>query len=82
MVFFDEKVINQLLEAFNRRELAPLLKLFSDDLKLHCPGPHPAAGDYYGRDGLLEFWRKQIERAKSALEKFPALISLPQETSL
>lgn len=67
MAFFDEKVIDQLLEAFNRRELAPVLKLFAEDMKLHCPGQHPAAGDYHGRDGLLEFWRKQIELSQDSL---------------
>ncbi len=68
MVFFDDVVIGQLVEAFNRREFAPVLKLFSEDLKLHCSGQHPAAGDYFGRDGLLEFWRKQIELSRNTLQ--------------
>ena len=61
MVYLDEKVIQQLVEAFNRRELEPVTKLFSDDVVLHYPGRNRIAGDYEGKLGLLELWRKQIE---------------------
>jgi ketosteroid isomerase-like protein len=61
MIYLDEKVIQQLVEAFNRRELEPVTKLFSDDVVLHYPGRNQIAGDYEGKLGLLDFWQKQIE---------------------
>jgi len=61
MVYLDETVIQQLIEAFNRRELEPVTKLFTDDVVLHYPGRNRLAGDYQGKSGLLDFWQKQIE---------------------
>lgn len=46
MVYLDETVIQQLVEAFNRRELEPVTKLFTDDVVLHYPGRNRLAGDY------------------------------------
>jgi ketosteroid isomerase-like protein len=60
MVIFDEQVTQQIIEAFNQRNLEPVLKFFAEDTVLHCPGKHQVAGDYYGRSGVLEFWQKQI----------------------
>jgi hypothetical protein len=37
MVYLDEKVIQQLIEAFNRRDLDTVTKLFTDDVVLHYP---------------------------------------------
>ena len=61
MVYLDETVIQQLVEAFNRRELEPVTKLFTDDVVLHYPGRNRLAGGYQGKSGLLDFWQKQIE---------------------
>ena len=61
MVYLDEKVIQQLIEAFNRREFEPVTKLFADNVVLHYPGRNRLAGDYQGKSGLLDFWQKQIE---------------------
>jgi len=60
MVIFDEGVTQQIIDAFNQRNLEPVLKLFAEDVVLHCPGKHRLAGDYHGRSGVLEFWQKQI----------------------
>ena len=61
MVYLDETVIQQLIEAFNRREFEPITKLFTDEVVLHYPGRNRIAGDYEGKLGLLNLWRKQIE---------------------
>jgi len=61
MVYFDKKTINLLIDAFNRRDLEPVAKLFADDIVLHCPGKSRVSGTYQGKQGLLEFWQKQIE---------------------
>ena len=62
MVYLDEKVIQQLVEAFNRRELEPVMKLFDDEIVVHYQGRNLIAGDYKGKQGLMEFWQKQIEQ--------------------
>ena len=61
MIYLDEKVIPQLIEAFNRRDLEPVTKLFTDDVVLHYPGRNRIAGDYQGKLGVLDFWQNQIE---------------------
>jgi hypothetical protein len=61
MVYLDKNTISQLVEAFNRRDLETVTKLFSDDVVLHCPGKSRVSGTYQGKPGLLEFWQKQIE---------------------
>jgi len=61
MVYLDKKTINLLVEAFNRRDLEPVSKLFADDIILHYPGKSRVSGTYQGKSGLLEFWQKQIE---------------------
>ena len=61
MVYLDEAVIQQLIEAFNRRELEPVTKLFTDDVVLHYPGRNRIAGDFQGKFEVLNIWQKQIE---------------------
>ena len=60
MVYLDEKVIQQLIEAFNRRDWEPGSKLFAEDAILHCPGKNRISGDHSGKQGILEFWQKQF----------------------
>lgn len=50
-----------MIEAFNRRELEPVTKLFSDDVVLHYPGRNRIAGDYQGKLGVQDYWQNQIE---------------------
>jgi hypothetical protein len=57
----DEKVVRILIDALNRRELEPVLKLFAEEVVLHCPGKNRIAGEYRGRSEVLGFWRKQVE---------------------
>ena len=59
--FLDEKVVRTLIDAFNRRELEPVLKLFAEEVLLRCPGKNRIAGEYRGRSEVLGFWRKQVE---------------------
>lgn len=61
MVYLDEKAIQQLIKAFNERNLEPGSMLFADEVIIHCPGKNQIAGDHYGKSGLLEFWKKQID---------------------
>ena len=59
MVYFDKKTVNLLVEAFNRRDLEPVAKLFADEIVLHYPGKSRVAGTYHEKEGLHEFWQKQ-----------------------
>ena len=61
MVYFDKKTLDLLVDAFNRRDLEPVSKLFADEIVLHYPGKSRVSGTYHGKEGLLEFWQKQIE---------------------
>jgi len=60
MVYLDKQSIEQLIKAFNQRDLKPGSKLFAEDVVLHCPGKSRISGDYSGKKGLVEFWQKQI----------------------
>ncbi len=61
MVYLDQNAIQELIDAFNRRELEPGSKLFAEDVVLHCSGRSQISGDYSGKLAVLEFWNKQIE---------------------
>ena len=47
--FLNEKVVRILIDAFNRRELEPILKLFAEEVVLHCPGKNRIGGEYRGK---------------------------------
>jgi len=60
MVYLDKQSIEQLIKAFNQRDLEPGSKLFAEDVVLHCPGRSRISGDYVGKTGVVELWQKQI----------------------
>jgi predicted SnoaL-like aldol condensation-catalyzing enzyme len=60
MVYLDKQSIEQLIKAFNQRDLEPGSKLFAENVVLHCPGKSRISGDYFGKKGVVEFWQKQI----------------------
>jgi len=66
--FLDEKVVRTLIDAFNRRELEPVLKLFAEEVVLHCPGRNRVAGEYRGKSEVLGFWRKQVELSEGTFK--------------
>jgi ketosteroid isomerase-like protein len=41
-------------EAFRKGDLEVVSSLVADDVTWHVPGTHPLAGDYVGRDRVLE----------------------------
>lgn len=61
MVYLDEQVIRQLYDAFNQGNFEVVLKLYADDVVLHCPGRSQVSGEYHGRDEVLGFWKKHRE---------------------
>ena len=60
MVYLDEQVVRQLYDAFNQRNFEVVIKIYADDIRLHCPGRNQVSGDYTSREGVLEFWNKQM----------------------
>lgn len=61
MVYLNQKAIQQLVNAFNQRDLESVLKIFADNVVLHYPGKNQIYGDFHGKSGVLDFWKKQIE---------------------
>jgi len=68
MVYLDQKAIHLLINAFNQRDLEPVLKLFADDVILHYPGKNQISGDHLGKSGVLDFWKKQIEISRGSFK--------------
>ncbi len=68
MVYLDQNALQELINAFNRRDLEPGLKLFTDDVVLHCPGKSQISGDYSGKLAVIEFWKMQIELTNGSLK--------------
>lgn len=68
MVYLDQKAIQLLVNAFNQRDLDPVLKIFADNVVLHYPGKNQISGDYDGKSGVLDFWKKQIEISGGSLK--------------
>jgi len=60
MVYLDEQSIQQLIDAFNRRDLESGSNLFTENVISHCPGRNRISGDYLGKTSVIEFWQKQI----------------------
>ncbi len=46
------------VDAFRNRDLDTVASLVAEDVVWHVPGDHPLAGDYVGRERLLEFFAK------------------------
>ena len=65
MVYLDEKAIQQLIKAFNERNLEPGSKLFADDVILHYPGNNQIGGDHFGKTGVL----LEVEGGDASLAK-------------
>jgi hypothetical protein len=43
------------VEAFRQGDLDTIASLVAEDVVWHVPGDHPLAGEYVGRERLLEF---------------------------
>ena len=43
------------VEAFRQGDLVTVASLIAEDVVWHVPGDHPLAGEYVGRERLLEF---------------------------
>ena len=55
------QLVHRLFELFGRRELDRAMALFAEAAEFQVPGSSAISGIYYGRAGVLEFWRRQID---------------------
>ena len=57
----NEEIARSATEALAKRDLEAFFNHHSDDVVLHFPGSGPMAGDYRGRDGLVQLFQRQME---------------------
>jgi uncharacterized protein len=57
----NEQVARDATAALSRGDMDGFLSQHTDDVVLHFPGNGPVAGDYHGKDGLANLFRKQGE---------------------
>jgi uncharacterized protein len=55
-------------EMYAGGDLEPLTQLLAEDVVWHVPGASPIAGDYRGRDAVIEYFRLRRELAGGAIE--------------
>ena len=48
-------------EALQKGDMETFLGYQADDVVLHFPGRGPMAGDYRGKDGVMQLFQKQME---------------------
>ena len=58
----NEDVIRSYVGAFARGELETARHYLAEDIVYHVGGRHPLAGDYRGRDDVVDFFRRRAER--------------------
>jgi uncharacterized protein len=56
----NEDVARSATEALSKRDMEGFLSFHADDTVLHFPGRGPLAGDYRGKDGLMQLFQKQM----------------------
>jgi uncharacterized protein len=57
----NEQLIRKLFDAFGRRDLDGAVDLFAPDAIFRVPGQSGISGTYHGRDGVLDFWNRQLQ---------------------
>lgn len=55
-------------EMYAGGELGPLIELLAEDVVWHVPGTSPIAGDYHGREAVLEYFRRRRELAGGEIQ--------------
>ena len=61
----NQKLLQNIYDAFNKREIETVLAMMADDVKW---ANGMEGGFVYGRDAVREYWRKQFETMRSQLE--------------
>jgi ketosteroid isomerase-like protein len=64
----NEQVARSATEALSKGDMEGFFSLHTDDVVLHFPGRGPMAGDYRGKDGLVQLFQKQMQMLDSPPE--------------
>jgi len=68
MVYYDETIVRQFYEAFNRGDLTLVSRLYADDVVLYVPGRSQISGVYRGKAELHRLWEKQFELSERTFQ--------------
>lgn len=63
-------------QAMSAGDLAILEQMFTRDCVVYMPGDHPLAGEYKGRDAVLNIARRMFEEANGTLRLEPSHLFL------
>ena len=64
----NEEIARSASEALSKGDIETFLGLHTDDVVLHFPARGPMAGDYRGKDGLVQLFQKQMQMLDSPPE--------------
>ena len=62
----DAETIRAGYEAFGKGDIPAVAQLLADDIVWHIPGRSPLAGDYRGRDAVIEFFTQVVQRSEGS----------------
>ena len=63
----NEDLVREGFAAFGRGDMDALPKYWTDDIRFHVPGRHPAAGDYQGIEQALQFHARMAELSRGTV---------------
>jgi ketosteroid isomerase-like protein len=67
----NEDLIRSYVGAFARGDLESARSYLGDDITYHVGGRHPLAGDYHGKDAVLDFFRQRSARTEGTFRVEP-----------
>jgi ketosteroid isomerase-like protein len=57
----NEELMRRYAEAGHGGDIDTVLDCYADDVVMHVPGRNPLAGDYHGKQGVLDYTKRYIE---------------------
>jgi uncharacterized protein len=63
----NQTIIRTAYDAASTGDLAPMLNMLSDEIRWHVSGDSPLAGDYEGKDGVLQFFYAMASQFENTL---------------
>lgn len=67
----NEDVIRSYVTAFARGDLEAAKAYLADDVVYHVGGHHPLAGDYRGKDAVIDFFQRRSARTDGTFKVVP-----------
>jgi len=64
----NEEVARRANELLSKGDMEGFMSLHNDDAVVHFPGRGPLAGDYRGKNGLMQLFQKQMQMLDSPPE--------------